>query len=107
MFIKTLRVFIFNCYLLLSEGFLKEKYIETAKFIGFDAKTGSIAYSSMDIALSGYGLARSVLKPNAYRLFTFMPSDFVRNYKNMSVPALTIEAMGDVLSIRSAINAEN
>ena len=90
-----------------NEGFLKRGYIDTAKFIGFDAKTGSMAYSSMDLALSGYGLARSVLKPNAYRLFTFIPSDFVRRYKNISAPALTIEVIGDAFSVRSAINAEN
>lgn len=88
-------------------GFLKKGYIETANFLGFDNKTGSIAYSAMDLALSGYGLGRLVLKPDAFRLFKYIPADFIRNYKIMTAPALAIEATGDGLSIRSAVEAKN
>ncbi|WP_338491193.1 DUF4225 domain-containing protein [Erwinia aphidicola] len=88
-------------------GFLKKGYIETANFLGFDNKTGSIAYSAMDLALSGYGLGRLVLKPDAFRLFKYIPADFIRNYRIMTAPALAIEATGDGLSIRSAVEAKN
>lgn len=88
-------------------GFMRENYIETAKFLGFDKRTGSIAYSSVDLLLSGYGLGRLVLKPDEFCLFKHIHSDFVRNYKNASAPALTIEATGDTLSIYNAATAKN
>lgn len=88
-------------------GFFKQRYIATAEFIGFDKKIGAIAYSSVDVALSAYGLSRMVLKPDAWRLFRHLPSDFVRNIKNTSAPALFIEGVGDGLSIKSAYDGYN
>ncbi len=43
-------------------GKIKEGYINTARFMGFDEKVGALAYSSMDLSLSAYGMARFVLK---------------------------------------------
>ncbi len=80
-------------------GFAKKGYIATAEFLGFDPKVGKIAYNVMDLSLSGYGVMRQVVKANAWRLFRFIPSDFVRNYKKMSNTALTIEATGDAISV--------
>ncbi|UNK26844.1 DUF4225 domain-containing protein [Serratia plymuthica] len=86
-------------------GFLKNGYIATARFIGFDARIGAIAYSVADVALSAYGLARMILKPDSWRLFRFLPSDFVRNIRTTSAPALLIEGLGDGLSIKSAYDS--
>lgn len=88
-------------------GFLKEQYITSAKFLGFSDKVGMHAYSIMDISLSIYGLARQVLKPDAYRIFRHIPSDFVRNYETMSRTALVLEAAGDGITIKSMADNSN
>ena len=82
------------------DGFLKEKYIQTAEFFGFDSSTGRLAYSYMDLALSGYGLFRLTLKPLVWRLYYYMRSDYVRNIKNMSKAELTIEVYQDISAIK-------
>lgn len=88
-------------------GFLKERYMSTAEFMGFDRKIGSLAYSSTDIVLSVYGLSRIVLRPDTWRLFRHIPSDYVRSINNTSAPALMIEGIGDGLSIKSAYDSYN
>lgn len=84
-----------------SAGYLKKGYIETAEFMGLDGRVGAMAYSTVDVGLSIYGLARMILKPDAWRLFRHMPSDYVRSIKNTSAPALALEGIGDTLSIKS------
>ncbi|UYJ99949.1 DUF4225 domain-containing protein [Yersinia enterocolitica] len=86
-----------------STGLIQNGYIATAEFLGFDKKVGTLAYNFMSIGLSGYGMARMVLKPDAWRLFRHIPSDYVRNIKTMGYGSLAIESVGNVLSIK-AIN---
>lgn len=60
-----------------------------------------MAYSAVDLSLSAYGLGRMVLKPDAWCLFHHIPSDYIRNLKAMGAPTLTIEGVGDILSIKA------
>lgn len=83
------------------EGFLKDKYIQTAEFMDFDGNTGRLAYSYMDLALSGYGLFKLTLRPQAWRLYYFIRSDYVRNIKNMTKAELAIETYQDASAINS------
>ncbi|MCX8962535.1 DUF4225 domain-containing protein [Erwinia psidii] len=82
-------------------GFLENGYIYTAKLLGFDEKTGRLAYSYIDLFLSGYGMSRLVLKPEAWRLFHYLRADCVRNIKNMSRTSLIIEMGSDAMTIKS------
>ncbi|MEW5290935.1 DUF4225 domain-containing protein [Erwinia papayae] len=84
-----------------NEGFLKKKYIQAAEFMGFDQNVGEIAYSSMDLALSLYGIVRLVRKPQAWRLFYYLNSDFIRGFHEMSRKELFIEVYNDTISIKS------
>jgi hypothetical protein len=84
-----------------AQGFLKEGYIGAAKFLGFDQKTGQIAYSSMDLALSAYGMFRLILKPQTFRLFYYLNSDFVRGVRDMSRFELGVEIYNDSMAIKS------
>ncbi|WP_338494643.1 DUF4225 domain-containing protein [Erwinia aphidicola] len=87
-------------------GWLKKGYINVAKFMGFDNKTGELAYYAFDLTLSGYTLGRLVVRPDAHRLFKFIPSDYVRKYNTMGAPSLLIEGAGDVISIKSMHETE-
>ncbi|MFV8797029.1 DUF4225 domain-containing protein [Yersinia sp. LJYL362] len=71
------------------------------KFFGFDKKVGVLAYNFMSIGLSGYGMARMVLKPDAWRLFRHIPADYVRNIKTMGYGSLDIESTGNALSVKA------
>ncbi len=84
-----------------SVGVLKQGYIATAEFLGFDQKVGEIAYSTMDIALSLYGIFRLVQKPEAWRLFYYINTDYVRGIKEMSRKELYIEIYNDSMAIKS------
>ncbi|MGE1156517.1 DUF4225 domain-containing protein [Pseudomonas kitaguniensis] len=52
-------------------------------------------YGGVDIAMSIYSLSRLVIKPDAWRLFRYMPSDNVRAYRTMRGSSLGIEASID------------
>lgn len=80
---------------------IKQAYIYIAKFLGFKEEAGRMAYSAVDLSLSAYGLGRMVLKPDAWCLFHHIPSDYIRNLKAMGAPTLTIEGVGDILSIKA------
>lgn len=87
-----------------SQGFLKQSYIAGAEFLGFDQKTGELAYTSMDLLLSGYGMARLIVKPQTYRLFHYPNTDYVRGIKNMTRFDLGVEIYNDSMSIKSIYN---
>ena len=82
-------------------GPLKKIYIAGAEFLGFDQKTGELAYTSMDLALSVYGMARLVIKPQTYRLFHYLSTDYVRGIRDMSRLDLGVEIYNDSLSLKS------
>lgn len=84
-------------------GFAQSGYIATAEFLGFEKKAGVLAYNLMSIGLSGYGMARMVLKPQAWRLFNYIPTDYARNIKTMGYGSLAIEGISNSVSIK-AIN---
>lgn len=90
-----------------SEGLLKQGYVASAKFLGFDQKVGQIAYSSMDLALSVYGIVRFIQKPEAWRLFYYLNTDYVRGIKEMSRNELFIEVYNDGMTIKSITDSYN
>lgn len=85
----------------------KQGYVATVDFLGFDQKVGQIAYSSMDLALSVYGIVRLVQKPEAWRLFYFLNTDYVRGTKEMSIKELFIEVYSDGMAIKSSSDNYN
>lgn len=89
-----------------STGFMLNGYIATAEFLGFNKQVGALAYNFMSIGLSGYGMARMVLKPDAWRLFRHIPTDYVRNIKTMGYGSLAIEGTGNALSVKAINDSE-
>lgn len=84
-----------------TDGLLKKGYIAGAEFLGFDRKIGELAYSSMDLLLSGYGMVRLITKPQTFRLFHYMSTDYVRGIKEMSRLELGVEMYNDSMAIKS------
>ncbi|WP_167455952.1 DUF4225 domain-containing protein [Buttiauxella izardii] len=86
------------------KGFASKWYEEGAVALGYTKKHGDLVYAGVDIALSGYGMFKNVLKPDAWRLFHFINTDFVRGYQTMTRPQLILEIGVDGLTTVSAFN---
>lgn len=89
------------------KGYLKLGYEHAFEFIGSDKKTANLVYGGVDIALSGYGVFRSVLKPEAWRLFYYIKEDYVKSYKTMGGYALSFEILADGVTLKSTYDAYN
>ncbi|WP_240042200.1 DUF4225 domain-containing protein [Photorhabdus khanii] len=91
----------------LYKGYLRQGYEKGFESLGFDKKTGNLVYGGVDIALSGYGLLRNILKPEAWRLFKYINQDYIRSYKNMNGYALGFEIGVDGITIKSTYDSYN
>ncbi|WP_267431754.1 DUF4225 domain-containing protein [Erwinia psidii] len=90
-----------------SQGFMKKAYIAGAEFLGFDQKTGELAYSIMDLGLSAYGMGRLIIKPESWRLFRDLPTDYVRGIKEMSRFDLGVEVYNESMTIKSLLESDD
>ncbi|CCW32010.1 DUF4225 domain-containing protein [Xenorhabdus nematophila] len=89
------------------KGYLRRGYEHAFLFMGSDKKTANLVYGGVDIALSGYGAFRNVLKPDSWRLFNYVKDDYVTSYKLMSGYALTFEVVADGVTLKSTYDSYN
>jgi hypothetical protein len=75
-----------------TEGPTRKAYQGIAKWLGKSDREGNIAYGTADITTSIYGLFRLTLKPDAWRLFRYVRTDYVRAYENMGLGSRALEA---------------
>lgn len=80
-------------------GPLRAVYHEGAKILGGGEFEGDMAYGAADLGLSAYGVGRLVLKPDAWRLFRYVRSDYARGYEEASRAALFIEVFADGMTL--------
>ncbi|WP_230392782.1 DUF4225 domain-containing protein [Pseudomonas guariconensis] len=83
------------------QGPVRKAYQKAAEMMGGGAFEGNVAYASVDLALSAYSLSKLMLKPDAWRLFRYVRSDYVRGYENSSKAALALEAISDTTTVNS------
>ncbi|WP_172979611.1 DUF4225 domain-containing protein [Pseudomonas kitaguniensis] len=76
-------------------GPVRQGYHQAVKAMGYGEDEADILYGGVDIAMSIYSLSRLVIKPDAWRLFRYLPSDKVRAYKKMGGVSLGVEAYID------------
>jgi len=81
------------------EGPIRKGYHNIAKALGGTESDGNVAYATADIGLSIYSLFMPVVKPGAWRLFYYMPSDYTRPYMIASRYALALEVQANTQSI--------
>ena len=78
-----------------TEGPVRKGYQAIAKSVGYEAREGNLAYSTADLGMSAYGLSRYILKPDAWRWFRYVRTDYVRSYKGMGASAWGLEIHTD------------
>ncbi len=81
-----------------TEGPVRKGYQAVAKSFKYTEREGNIAYGSIDVGMSIYGAGRMVLKADAWRLFRYVRTDYVRAYKNTPTPVFILERTADVIS---------
>ncbi|MDD2059980.1 DUF4225 domain-containing protein [Pseudomonas sp. GD03860] len=81
------------------EGPVRKGYQRISKALGGSRSEGNIAYASMDLGFSSYGLFRMIIKPEAWRLYYYLPSDYVRSYQRAGGLSLAVEAVTNIESI--------
>lgn len=84
-----------------TQGPVRKIYQEGAKLLGGGEFEGDMAYGTVDLGLSVYGVGRMVLKPDAWRLFRYINTDYIRSYKAMGSGALVFEGISDSVTGRS------
>jgi len=78
-----------------TEGPVRKSYQAIAKSVGYEEREGNLAYGATDLGLSAYALSRYVLKPDAWRLFRYVRTDYVRSYKGMGASSMGFEVYTD------------
>lgn len=77
-----------------SEGIFGDKAMQLAKFMGFKPESGLATYNSISLAASIFSIAGLSRKPEAWRLFRYLPGDYYRKINTMSPPKLTMKIAG-------------
>lgn len=76
-------------------GYVKKLYRMIAQQAGISAGGSNYIYNIADLALSGYGLGRNVLRADTFRLYHHINQDFIRGWKTMGKSALFVETYVD------------
>ncbi|MCU1776843.1 DUF4225 domain-containing protein [Pseudomonas sp. 14P_5.3_Bac1] len=82
-----------------TQGPLRKGYHEVAKAMGGGEFEGNMAYGGADLLMSAYGAGRLVLKPDSWRLFRYVRTDYQRGYVDASKAALVLDAAADISTI--------
>lgn len=87
-------------------GPVRAAYQSAAFAMGHGERAANMAYGAADIGLSVYSAARHVLKPDAWRLFRYIPTDYRRAYKTMTPTTMGIEVYTDFQTIKQMYDEE-
>ncbi|HCJ1646730.1 TPA: DUF4225 domain-containing protein [Klebsiella pneumoniae] len=77
-----------------SEGYFSDKSMELARFMGFKPEAGLAVYNTITLASSIYSIVGLSRRPEAWRLFRYLPADYYRKVNTMSTPKLTMKIAG-------------
>ncbi|WP_316375386.1 DUF4225 domain-containing protein [Enterobacter hormaechei] len=91
-------------YLLYREdvsGYTKDAYRYIAHTLGYSNDDADVVYNVADLGLSGFGLWRQVLKPDTWKLYRYIGSDYIHGWKLMISTELATEAAIDATTISS------
>ncbi|MFT3058917.1 DUF4225 domain-containing protein [Enterobacter sp. 03-F-07-AD-ECC] len=77
-----------------SQGVFADGASAAAQFLGFRGNTGLALYNGVSLAANIYGVFGLMRKPDAWRLFHYVPQDYYRKVSSMSRPMLTMKIVG-------------
>lgn len=68
-----------------------------------NSRKGNVAYYSIDLFLSGYGVLRPVQKPGTFELFKRDPRNYEQAFRQTGKLALALEALVDFLTVDATL----
>ncbi|MBY6356830.1 DUF4225 domain-containing protein, partial [Enterobacter sichuanensis] len=66
------------------EGFAANAAMATAEFMGFSSKSGLGVYKSISLVANAYSIFGLIRKPGSWRLFRYIPVDYLRKVRTSS-----------------------
>lgn len=84
-----------------TQGPVRQAYHAASSAMGGGEREANLAYGAIDLSISAYGLGRMMLKPDSWRLFRYIRSDYVRAYSKLGKGALTLEALSNGLTMNA------
>ncbi|MDK1703563.1 DUF4225 domain-containing protein [Serratia rubidaea] len=76
-------------------------YRSATSIAGFDNRAADIIYGGIDLTLSVYGVTKLALKPEAWRLFRYINTDYIRRWRQMGAYSMVLEAGADVATLQN------
>ena len=89
------------------DGLLRDGYQAASEALTGDARYGDLAYGVADAAMSLQGATKMVLKPDSWKLFRNIPSDYTRAFNVTSSTALTTNFVVDTNTVVDTYNRIN
>lgn len=77
-----------------SKGMVADGVMDIAQFMGFQRESGLGIYNSVSLAASVYTVFGAIRKPEAWRLFRYLPLDFYRKVDGMNRAQLSMKIVG-------------
>jgi len=84
-----------------SQGYVRKFYQGVSEMSGGTEFEGNMAYGAFDLAFSGYGAFRKVLRPGSWRLFKYVETDYIIAYKRLNKRARMFDRASDAVTGRS------
>lgn len=86
------------------DGLLRDGYQAASQLLTGDETYGDYAYGAVDVGTSLGGATKLVLKPNAWKLFRNIPSDYTRAFNVTAPTALVTNAVVDLNTVVDTYN---
>lgn len=89
-----------------TEGPVRKFYRDTAMALGWEKEDGDFAYGMFDLGTSVYSTWRLVLKPDSWRLFRYIDTDYVRGFTRMGPGTKAVDSGASALTIDQLYKAK-
>lgn len=81
------------------QGPIRKTYQTVSKVIGASEREGNLVYGAVDIGMSVYGASRLVLRDDAWRLFRYIRTDYIRAWRTTAPAAIITDRAADAITI--------
>ena len=82
-------------------GPLRTVYRAASGMLGKGNCEADVAYGMVDLSSSAYGIGRMVLKPDSWRLFRYVNTDYIRAYRQASVHGFAFDRFMDIQNVKN------
>ena len=84
-------------------GPVRTGYRAISGMLGKGNCEADMAYGMVDLSSSAYGIGRMVLKPDAWRLFRYVNTDYIRAYRQASVHGFAFDRFMDIQNVKNHV----